>query len=56
MSKKTNGVNYSRELRVVNRRKKVIGRLENELKTIKDLSEESVERINNELKILKSRI
>jgi len=61
---KKNGVNHSLLLSVVSRRKSVITRLENQLKsgikTTKDgnrvLSDSDIARINKEITVLKTRI
>ncbi len=65
MSKKQNGVNHSMTAKSQARRKKVIERLEAQLKsgtkTVKEtanapLTEKDIARINSELAILKTRV
>ena len=66
MSKKTNGVNFSRTIATISRRKRALARLEAQLesgtKTQKkstqkiSLSKEDEKRIKKEIEILKSKI
>jgi len=62
---KSNGVNYSKTLKSVERRKRVIKRLETQMKlgtkltkdgVLADLSDKDKTRIGKELEILKARI